>query len=441
MSRQEQSFDAVMPRCSALADAKQGRSSALLIATIASLFGAALLWAGLAEVEEIVSANGQVEPASHIKMINHPRGGRIVSIDVLDGQKVEAGDLLLRLDPTLDRQSLAEMEGSLHTIEARIARLEAELAENEAAFPDHIHARRPELVAEEEALLEARRRAHARELSQLEATQSQRHMELAEQEQQIARLTSTLSLLKKEAAAVGTLADKGLYPEMRRLAVERQLADATGGLAVAQIAAKASSAARDEAEAAEARLIADRESALRGELSAARAKAYALTQAVERQRSIVAELDVRAPVDGFVKDLRVTAAGQSFAAFAPLLTLVPTEGPLIVAAKIAQDDIGNVHVGQDATVKVMALDYLRYGTIPGKVQRIAADTTEEPDTASVHYLAVIALDRTSLESERGERPLVPGMLVDAELIVGERSILSFLTDRILRAGHGAFREG
>ncbi len=431
----------LLPRCATLADTRSHHGPRLLIMLVSGLFLAGLAWSGWARVEQIVQATGQVEPEAQLQVVNHARGGRVAEILVREGDRVTAGAAVLRLDPDLDRSALAELEGRLRTERLRVARLEAELGGTALAPLEAVTMARPDLVAESAALLGARRTALERRLAQLASTERRRTMEIAQQQAQIRRLETTLALLKEEATAVETLAQKGLAPRLQQVTVRRRVADAAGELAVARRAADAAAAARDEAAAARARLVADHESELRLELAGARAEAANLEQALARQTKLVADLEVRAPVSGIVKDVALSSAGQSFAAYAPLVTLVPTEGPLVVEAKVPERDIGRLHPGQKAVVKVAAYDYLRFGALDGEIRRIAADASTEERTGDVTYSVLVVTDRASLTRGGTDYPLVPGMLVDVELVVGERSVLSFLTDRILMLGDAAFREG
>jgi len=431
----------LLPRCAGLADTRSRLGARLLILLLSGLLLAGLIWAGWATVEQIVRATGQVEPAERVQVVNHPRGGRVAELRVREGDLVARGQVLVRLDPDLDDSALEELDGRLASARAELARLEAELTGGPVTPPRDLAATRPDLVAEARALATARRNALDRRLAQLASTEEQRAMELAEQEAQIERLETVLDLLDQEAGAVRALAAKGLAPRLERIAVERRVADARGELAVAKRAAAAARAAREEASAARARLLADHEREIREELAAARAKVADLHQRVVRQQKLVGELALRAPVDGIVKDVTVTNVGQSVGAHAPLLTVVPSRGPLVIEARVPQRDIGRVHVGQDAVVKVMALDYLRFGRLEGEIVRVAADATTDERSGEVAYSVAVATRRRTLERDGVEYPLVPGMLVDVELIVGERSVLSFLTDRILMLSDQAFREG
>ncbi|MFW5833901.1 MAG: HlyD family type I secretion periplasmic adaptor subunit [Pseudomonadota bacterium] len=429
-----------LPRCQSLADTRTGLGARGLIFLLTGLMVGALVWAGWAEVEQVVRATGRVEPADQVQVVNHQSGGRVAAVAIREGAFVGQGDVLLRLDDEADQSALRELQGRLDLEQARIARLEAELGQRGFVVPAALAATRAELVAEQAALLDAREAAHERELIQLASTERRRAMEVEEGSREVERLERTLAILEEEVAAMDELTQRGLNPRLRQLGLERELADAKGELEVARSARGAAAAARDEAQDARARLVADRERDLRDELAAARAEAFNLEQALHRQAGAVDELVVRAPVAGIVKDLAVNTPGQSFAAHSALLTVVPTDGPLVVEAKVEQRDIGKLHIGQDAVVKVMAFDYLRYGRLEGRIVHIAADSTTDERTGEVTYTVRVETETAALERDGQRYPLVPGMLVDVELITGERSILSFLTDRILMLRDDAFTE-
>jgi membrane fusion protein, adhesin transport system len=150
---------------------------------------------------------------------------------------------------------------------------------------------------------------------------------------------------------------------------------------------------------------------------------------------------VRAPVDGIVQELAVTTPGQSVGSNQPIMKLVPTGGGLVIEARVDNQDVGYVRVGQKATVKVRAFDFLRYGTLAGRVERIAADASVDRESNTYPYRIIVRTDAADLGHGEHRLPVVPGMVVDIDLLVGERTILSYLTDRILRLREDAFRDG
>ena len=151
-------------------------------------------------------------------------------------------------------------------------------------------------------------------------------------------------------------------------------------------------------------------------------------------------LSVRAPANGIVQDLAISGPGESVAPNAELLRIVPQTGRLIVEAQVANTDIGYVRPGQKATVKVRTFDFIRYGTLTGTVETIAADAVEDRRTGALSFPVIVRVDASRLGAS-GEGPTIaPGMQVDIDLHIGERTILSYLTDRISRTSETAFRE-
>ena len=142
---------------------------------------------------------------------------------------------------------------------------------------------------------------------------------------------------------------------------------------------------------------------------------------------------------GIVEAIAVNAPGQAMAAQEPLMRLVPESEGLVVQAKVANRDVGRLRPGLPATVKVRTFDYLRFGSLDGVLQKIAADATPDPRTGELTYAVTVVTSRDHLGAGPGELAVTPGMAVDVDLKVGRRTILSYLTDRIFR-WREAFRE-
>jgi membrane fusion protein, adhesin transport system len=240
--------------------------------------------------------------------------------------------------------------------------------------------------------------------------------------------------------AVRTLAEKGLYPRLRLVALERELSDVVGDAKKAEARLAAAQAALAEAESRRRSLEREQQSAVLTELAAAEAERDRLAEARNRAQTQLRNRVVRAPVDGIVQEL-AAAPGQSVGSNQPLMKLVPTGGGLVIEARVDNQDVGYVRVGQLATVKVRAFDFLRYGTLEGRIERIAADATADPESGTYPYRIVVRTDRAELGTGENRLAVAPGMVVDVDLLVGERTILSYLTDRILRLREDAFREG
>ena len=360
---------------------------------------------------------------------------------MVEGQRVAAGDPLLTFDPELVRTQLAELSGRYEVTSAEAARLQAEVTGGELVVDAELAAARPVLVEEQRQLLEIRRQAYASRAEELDQTVLRRKSEIASIDAELVRLRNGHALLGEQVDAIRGLAEKGLYPRLRLVAIERQLSDLSGELSEARARHAAAEAALAEAESRRAGLEREWRSNRLAELSAASAERDRLAEARKRQAATLRNLVVRAPVDGIVQELAVTTPGQSVGSNQPLLKLVPTGGGLVIEARVANRDIGYIRLGQPVTVKVQAYDYLRFGTLSGAVERVAADAAADPRSGALTYGITVRTDSAELGTGTERFSVVPGMAVDIDLLVGERTILSYLTDRIFRMQQTAFREG
>ncbi len=430
-----------LPDAEGLVERRHSPAAGLLILALAGVFGGLVAWAALTEVEQVVRAEGQVEPAGRVKVVNHPDGGRIAAIHVADGDAIAAGAPLVTFDGELAQAELAELTGRWQVKAAEAARLRAEASGAEPAFDAALLQQRPELVRQQRELLETRRAAHASRAETLQQTVERRASELASLAAELKSFRSSQGLVGKEVTAVRSLAEKGLYPRLRLVALERELSDVVGETRKAEADLAAAEAALAEAESRQRALEREQRATVLAELAAAEAERDRLAEARRRAEALLRNMVVRAPVDGIVQELAVTTPGQSVGSNQPIMKLVPTGGGLVIDARVDNQDVGYIRVGQGARVKVRAFDFLRYGTLAGRVERIAADATVDPESHTYPYRIIVRTEAAALGEGEHRLAVVPGMVVDIDLLAGERTILSYLTDRILRLREDAFRDG
>lgn len=429
-----------LPDAEGVVERRHSPVAGLLIVVVALLFGGALAWSALTEVEQVVRAAGQVEPADRVKVINHPDGGRIAEVAVVEGQRVAAGAPLLSFDAEQVHAKLAELTGRWQIRSIETARLAAEVAGGAMVVDPELAGTRPDLLAEQQALLVSRREAHQSRIQALAQNVQQREKDLQSVEAELDRLRASHGLLKEQLDAVKGLADKGLYPRLRVVGVERQLGDLAGDIHKARARREAAAAALAEASSRLDALEREQRASVLAELAAARTERDQLAEAHRRQAATLRDLVVRAPVDGIVQDI-VASPGQSVGSNQPLMKLVPTAGGLVVEARVQNRDIGYVRIGQPVKVKVHAYDFLRHGTLAGQIEQIDADAVVDPRTGALTYGILVRTAGDELAQNGIAVKVVPGMAVDVDLLVGERTILSYLTDRIFHLGEAAFREG
>ncbi|MEX0758733.1 MAG: HlyD family type I secretion periplasmic adaptor subunit, partial [Tistlia sp.] len=347
----------------------------------------------------------------------------------------------IELDPELTEREVGQLQAEVDTLEARTLRLEAEATESELQFPPELVEGRPEAVEAQINLYNARSNALESRLATAREVVAQREQAVRGQQNRIAPLTESLAILRDQAASIATLVEKGYFPAIRYQSVQRQVVEAAGDLAQAESELASARAALKEAESTLDSQRRDWQSQVLDELAATLGERERARTRVAQQSTALRNLVLRAPVDGVVQDLAVTSAGQSVGANQPMMTVVPVGDTLVVETRVRNADIGHLEAGMPAEVKVETFNFIRYGTLKGRVERIAADAVAEEASGQRFYEVEVRTDSTSLTGPDG-RPLrvLPGMQAQVDFRIGERTILAYLTDRLRETAAEAFRE-
>ncbi|GGI83387.1 HlyD family type I secretion periplasmic adaptor subunit [Polymorphobacter multimanifer] len=413
----------------------------VLLWVVVALTVSLLLWAGLAKVQEVVHATGSVVPSSRLQVVSNLEGGIVKAILVRAGDKVSAGQPLLRLDATATSADFARGDTSIEALLARAARLEAEARGRPLLFPAGLEISVPTLVANERALYNAQIASIAteREIARSRLLQAERAAGQARAEAE--SQGEALAQARREVEILEPLVEKGVEPAMslvRARSAERQ---ATSAREAAAEALRRSEAARREAEASirslEQRFRAQASDALastRSEIAAQSASLPALADRMQRT-------EVRAPVAGVVGRVLATTVGGSIRPGEPLVEVVPAGDSLVIEARVSPADIAFVRLGQGANVKISAYDYSVYGTLPGVVERIAPDAVTDERTGLSHFLIQVRTRASALTGEDGAKlPIGAGMIADVDVLGRDRSVLSYILTPVTRLRDNAFRE-
>ncbi|MGI9510204.1 MAG: HlyD family type I secretion periplasmic adaptor subunit [Geminicoccaceae bacterium] len=434
-------FAEFLPDTEGIVASRHSPAAGYLILAIAGMVATVLLWAGLTEVEQVVRAQGQVEPAGRVKTVNHPNGGRVAEVLVREGEAVIAGQPLLSFDAELGQAELDDILSRWQIKAAEADRLRAEAMDEDPAFTESLAESRPDLILQQSDLLRTRRESReSRRRALSQAIQRQVH-DVEGLVAERARLENSENMLGQQVGAVRQLTEQGLYPRLRLIAAERQLGDLAGDIRKTGARLASAEAAYAEAKSERDSFELEWRSLILAELAETEAERDGLGEAVRRQRTMLDNLVVRAPVDGIVQELVIAGDGQSVGSNEPLMKLVPTGSGLVVRAKVDNQDIGYLELGQAAKVKVRAFDFLRFGALEGKVQQIAADATPDEQDGALRYGISIETDKAELSDGESWQSVLPGMAVEVDLLVRERTILSYLTDRIFRMPKEVFQEG
>lgn len=413
----------------------------VLLWVIVALTCSLLLWAGLAQVEEVVHAPGRVIPSSRLQVVSNLEGGIVKQLLVKAGDRVKAGQPLLRLDPTASGADFARGDTSVDALRARAARLEAEARGRSLAFPAALETAAPALVAGERALHNAQLSSIASEREIVRSRLLQADRAAGQASAEAESRTEALEQARREVEILVPLVEKGVEPTMslvRARSTERQAASARDA---ALEATRRAQAARREAEGA-IRSLEQRFRAQASEsLATTRAEIAAQSEALPALADRLRRTELTAPVTGLVNRVLVSTIGGSIRPGEPLVEIVPAGDTLIVEANVSPADIAFIRLGQKANIKISAYDYSIYGTLPGTVEQIAPDAVTDERTGQSHFTIRVRTSATALKGANGARlPIGAGMVADVDVLGQERSVLSYILTPVTRLRDSAFRE-
>ncbi|MEE4084623.1 HlyD family type I secretion periplasmic adaptor subunit [Pseudomonas viridiflava] len=425
-------------RSAALAD-PSSRAMSLTVWIAAALLLGALLWAGFAVLEEVTTGEGKAIPSSKVQVIQNLEGGIVSDIFVREGQVVDKGDTLLRLDDTRFMSSRSESEVDRLTLTAQVERLAAEAEGRSLTLPAEVTSSAPQVAADEQALYESRQRRLASEQRTLNEQLRQKTQELAEFRSKQEQFRSSLALVQQELDMSAPLVSSGAVSPVEILRLKRNAVELRGSMNANTLAIPRAEAAISEIKSrvqeSELAFRADAARELnekRNDLARISASRIAIDDRMSRTTVV-------SPVRGIVKTLKVNTIGGVVQPGSDLLEIVPLEDNLLIEAKVRPQDVAFLHPGQKAMVKFSAYDYTLYGGLPARLELIGADTiTDDKDNS--FYLIQVRTDSNHLGSDSRPLLIIPGMIATVDIITGEKSVLDYLLKPVLKARAEALRE-
>lgn len=422
------------------ADVLSQRSThrAQLIVRAASVVVVSLLvWAALARVDEVTRGEGRVIPSRQLQVVQSLDGGVVSEILVQEGQVVEAGQLLLRIDETRATSGVRESAAQGFSLRAKQARLRA-LAEGSAFQPptssDSVQEKRT--VEEERRLYEARLSELRTMLSINEQQLRQRQQELGEMQARKASADRAREFGRQELAKTRPLLASGAVSEVEILRLERDVAKSRGeseqaGAQIARVQASIAEARRKSQETE----ISFRNEA-RKELAEVIGKLNALNEGAVALVDRVDKAQVKSPVRGRVQRLLANTVGGVVQPGKDIVEIVPLDDTLVLEARVQPRDIAFISPGQAATVKFTAYDFAIYGGLDAKVENISPDTVTD-ERGNTFYVVRV---RTTHLNFSDDQPIIPGMTAEVDILTGRKTVLSYLLKPVLRAKAYALTE-
>ena len=352
----------------------------------------AILWANYAILDEVTVGEGMVIPSREIQIIQNLEGGIIQNIFVKEGDIVKKDQILMQIDNTRFMSSNSEAEKKMDALQLEIIRIKAEMSDDKPVFPEEIKKAQPNLVSDQLNLYESR----MRELNQLKIS---------------------LDLAQKELDMTRPLLKNGAVSPVEVIRLDRTVNDIKGSI--------------DKFKSDEL----DRLNRARGDLSA-------LMEANKADKDRLTRTTVRSPMYGIIKQIKTTTIGGVVQPGSDLVEVVPLDDTLLIEAKIRPADIGFIHSGQKAMVKLTAYDFSIYGGLEGKVEQISADTIlDDTDKKNESFYVIrVRTDKNHLGTDAKPLPINPGMLATVDILTGEKSVLAYILKPILKAKQSALRE-
>ena len=399
------------------------------------------IWAGFAELERTVRAQGRVVPNSQLQIVSNHEGGIVEAILVEPGEEVDVGQEMIRLDPTQTGADLGSGQALVSALQIKSARLEAEVQGRTPVFPAAGDATTAEQVRIERAL-------HASRMADLASLGAGAQARVAQAERSAAEAGAMLEARNAareartaEAELLQSLVERGIEPRLTLMQAE-----SAANIASREAAAAAASLARAQAGIAEAHASAAR---VRQEWRALAANELASTQAeLAVRRSAMPALTeranrtvVRSPLAGRINRVLVTTIGGSVAPGAPLVEIVPGDENLLVEARVRPQDIALIHLGQRAKVEVTAYDPSVYGGLEAEVVAISPDAVPDEQSGETFYIVRVRTAENVLRSGANRAlPIGPGMVANVSLIGDTRTVLDYLLSPITKLRDSALRE-
>lgn len=430
-------------------------------ASIIAVFCVALIWASLGQVDIVATASGKIVPGGRTKLIQPFETGVVRAIHVRDGQSVKAGDVLIELDPTMTGADQERYRSDLLAAELDVARLRAALADDPlAAFQPPRGASAADIELHRQFLISQRSEQQAK-LAEIERQQGQKEAERGTISATVAKIQATIPVLTERVDIRKTLLDKALGSKVTYLAEYQDLVGLQQDLVLQQSRLREADAAMALLKETRERAAAEYRRATFDALAKAEQKAASTAQEVVKADQRTKLQQLTAPVDGVVQQLAVHTVGGVVAQAQALAVVVPSESHLEIEAMLSNRDIGFVHPGQRAEIKVDTFNFTRYGLLHGEVLSVSSDaiTRDKPQGTSndraqagaqgssseargqeLEYAARVSLDRTQMQVEDKLLKLGPGMAVTVEIKTGTRRIISFLLSPLARHQQEALRE-
>jgi len=418
---------------------KSSGSSRLIIWMIFVSLAWLIIWAYFAEIDELTRGSGKVIPSKQVQVIQNLEGGIVSEILIDEGEIVEKGQILLKIDDTSFSSSYAENNLRKLELKAQAMRLSAEVSGKDTHTMPAVSDEMKPFIEHERSLYQLNKKQLSQKLSILNEQINQRRHELKEAQSKYQQLKQDYKLIQQEVQITKPLVEKGIVSQVEFLQLSRQASGIKGEMDSVKLSIPRTKSTIKEArnKMAEAKLNFKHEA--KEELNKVQAEIARISESADALEDRVKRTLVRSPVKGIIQRLLVNTVNGVVQPGMDLVEIIPFNDKLLIETKIKPSDIAYLYPGQPAKVKFTAYDFSIYGSLDGKVTWISADTITDEE-GNAFYLVRIKTDKNYLLFEDVKHDILVGMIANVDIITGKKSVLDFLLKPILKVHQAALRE-
>ncbi|CCQ73211.1 HlyD family type I secretion periplasmic adaptor subunit [Magnetospira sp. QH-2] len=419
---------------------RSNRATHLFLFTCLALVGVVATWAAYGKLDIVSNATGTVVPASHVQEVQHLEGGIVAELLIDQGDKVTEGQPLVVLETTTSGADVARMQVRLDGHRIDLARLMAEANEDDSVtFPEPLTTTRPALINRAQTLFQARQSRLNGQLKAQDQAIEQRQFEVREVSARLQGNRRNLKLLNEQLVISRKLLKLDLTNRLKHLDLEREAAALKGKIAEDDQLLPRTRSALEEARTRRTALRQAFVEEARGKLQEVQVAAAELVEALRKAEDSLQRTVLRSPTEGVVKTLHMRNVGGVVRPGMVVAEVVPSDDRMVIEARLPTADVGYVHEGQKAIVRLASADGLRFGGLTGKVVAISPDA-HLTDDGSPYYQVRVETEADHFAKGDLRYDLIPGMQVQCAIQTGTRSVYEYFLDPYLTAFRQALRE-
>jgi len=398
-----------------------------------------ITWAALTNIDEIIRAKGEIIPFGDNQVLQNLEGGIVSEINVEEGDMVKKGNILLKIENAKSLSTFEANELKHFELRARIARLKAEIYMKPLYFDKELTQRVPSLLMEEKLLYDTDMQQFHSQIQILQEQLSQQRQQLKEANEKIKHLQRSFELISEEVGMTAPMVKKGVRSKIDYLKLQREASQVEDELTAAKLSLPRLKSTIEEAieKIKETKLSLQLKS--RKELTEALAESQRIEAQSKGMEDSVNRTIIRSPVDGMVQKLYLHTIGGVVKPGMDMIEVVPIYDNLIVEVKVEPKDIAFVYADQKAKVKFTAYDFAIYGSLDAKVLTISPDTQTDQE-GHTYYIVRLKTDKNYLGNIDNPLKIIPGMVVNADIITGKRTILDYIIQPMIKSKDYVFSD-